>query len=62
MQTFEPQMYESLTPKQRHQYLESLMMLTEKKYGDIEGRMVANGRKKRNYISKEEAISPTIST
>ena len=62
MQTFEPQLYESLTPKQRHQALESLMMLTEKKYGDIKGRMVADRRKKINYISKEEEISPTVAT
>ena len=37
------------------------MFLTEKRDGTIKGRMVYNGKPTREYFSKEEATSPTVS-
>jgi len=40
--------------------LESHMFLKEKRDGKIKGRTVAGGNKQRDYISKEDASSPTV--
>ena len=39
--------------------MDALMLLTEKKDGTIEGRMVYNGKGTREWVSKDEAASPT---
>ena len=46
----------------RHTVLESYMFLKEKIYGATKGRAVAGGNKQRDYISKEDASSPTVAT
>ena len=38
------------------------MFLKEKKNGDIKERSVAGGNKQRDFISKEDSSSPTVST
>ena len=38
------------------------MFLKKKRYGAIKGRAVAGGNKQRDYISKEDANSPTVAT
>jgi hypothetical protein len=38
------------------------MFLKEKRSGEIKGRTVAGGNKQRDYIPKEDASSPTVST
>ena len=38
------------------------MFLKEKKNGDIKGRTVARVNKQRDFISKEDSSSPTVST
>jgi hypothetical protein len=38
------------------------MFLKEKRDGKIKGRTVAGGNKQRDYISKEDASSPTVAT
>jgi hypothetical protein len=38
------------------------MFLKQKRDGKIKGRTVAGGNKKRDYISKEDASSPTVTT
>ena len=38
------------------------MFLKEKRSGQIKGRTVAGGNKQRDYISKEDASSPTVTT
>ncbi len=38
------------------------MFLKEKRTGEIKGRTVAGGNKQRDFISKEEASSPTVTT
>jgi hypothetical protein len=38
------------------------MFLKEKRSGEIKGRTVAGGNKQHDYISKEDASSPTTAT
>jgi hypothetical protein len=42
--------------------LESHIFLKEKRDGSLKGRTVAAGNKQRDYISKEDASSPTVAT
>ena len=60
--TFKPMHWGELTATQRQMVLESHMFLKEKRDGKIKGRTVAGGNKQRDYISKEDASSPTVST
>jgi hypothetical protein len=48
--------------KEQLKALSSLLFLKEKQTGGIEGRACINGAPQREYISKEEAASPTVST
>jgi Reverse transcriptase (RNA-dependent DNA polymerase) len=50
-----------LTRAQKKAALEYLMFLKKKRCGRIKGRGCANGRKQREYTSKEDASSPTVS-
>ena len=60
--TFEPMHWKELSETQRKTVLESHMFLKEKCDGKIKGRAVAGGNKQHNYISKEDASSPTVTT
>jgi hypothetical protein len=60
--TFNPMRWSELTHTQRQSVLESHMFLKEKRTGEIKGRTVAGGNKQRDFISKEEASSPTVAT
>jgi hypothetical protein len=60
--TFKPKHWRELSQVQRQKVLESHMFLKHKRDGKIKGRTVAGGNKQRNYISKEDASSPTVST
>ena len=60
--TFRPMHWKDLTHAQRQSILESHMFLKEKRTGEIKGRTVAGGNKQRDFISKEEASSPTVAT
>jgi hypothetical protein len=60
--TFNPMHWSLLTRVQRLMTLESHMFLKEKRDGKIKGRTVAGGNKQRNYISKEDVSSPTVTT
>ena len=60
--TFKPKHRRELTHMQRQTVLESHMFLKEKIDGAIKGRAVAGGNKQRDYISKEDASSPTVAT
>jgi hypothetical protein len=60
--TFKPMHWSKLTDIQRQTVLESHMFLKEKRDGKIKGRTVAGGNKQRDYISKEDASSPTVAT
>jgi hypothetical protein len=60
--TFKPKHWSKLLKTQRQTVLESHMFLKEKRDGSLKGRTVAGGNKQRDYISKEDASSPTIAT
>ena len=60
--TFKPMHWKDMTHAQKQTILESHMFLKEKRDGKIKGRTVAGGNKQRDFISKEDASSPTVST
>ena len=60
--TFKPLHWRELSHTQRQTVLESHMFLEEKRDGKIKGRTVAGGNKQCDFITKEEASSPTLAT
>jgi hypothetical protein len=56
----EPRSGGETTCKERHGALCYLMFLKEKRCGKIKGRGCADGRKQREYMTKEETSSPTV--
>jgi hypothetical protein len=58
--TFKPKHWRELSKAQRRTVLESHMFLKLKRDGKIKGRTVAGGNKQRDYITKEDASSPTV--
>jgi hypothetical protein len=60
--TFKPNHWPELSKAQRQTVLESHMFVKLKRDGKIKGRTIAGGNKQRDYISKEDAISPTVAT
>jgi hypothetical protein len=51
----------SLSELKRKRALRSISPVNEKRCGRIKGRTVADGRGQREYISREDATSPTVS-
>ena len=51
-----------LAEKERKDRLESHMFLKQNRDGNSKGRHVAGGNKQRDFISKEDVSSPTVST
>ena len=62
MDTWTPMHADKLSQEQRMQALSSLLFLKEKRTRDIIGHACINGAPQRNYIAKEEAALPTVST
>jgi hypothetical protein len=60
--TFKPKHWRELSQVQRQTVLESHMFLKQKRDGKIKGITVAGGNKQWDYISKEDASSPTVAT
>ena len=56
---FEPISVKEMTDKERMRAQETLLFLTEKRDGSIKGRAVYNGKAMRDWLTKEEAYSPT---
>lgn len=56
----EPKLARDMTREDKRKALSYLMFLKEKKNGVIKGRGCADGRKQREYISREESSSPTV--
>eukprot|EP00980_Cylindrotheca_fusiformis_P030969 scaffold25690_cov333-Cylindrotheca_fusiformis.AAC.1 len=50
-----------MKPSEKRKAMEALMFLTEKRDGTIKGRMVYNGKPTRDWLSREDAASPTAS-
>jgi hypothetical protein len=60
--TFKPKHWRELSQVQRQTVLESHSFLKQKRDGKIKGRTVAGGNNQWDYISKEDASSPTVAT
>ena len=59
---FIPTLVKNLTASEKRKAMLGLMILSQKKTGVVRGRLAYNGRPTRNWISREEASSPTAST
>ena len=59
---FKPVRRDELSSIERTRALESLIFLTEKKDGTVKARHCANGSTQRDYMSREDVSSPTVST
>ena len=59
-QVFKPRIASELTYEERKQSLNLITMVKEKRDGKIKGRVCADGRKQRRYITKDDALSPTV--
>jgi hypothetical protein len=57
---FRPKNVDEMTNEIRRQAMGSIMFLTEKRDGSIKARNVADGRKQRTWMAKDEATSPTV--
>src|SRR5210317_575036 len=57
---FKPVLPSNLTPEKKKEVLESIILLKQKRDGTIKGRNCADGRKQREFTSKEAAASPTV--
>jgi hypothetical protein len=60
--TFVPKRYSDLTDEQKKKVLESHMFVVKKRENETKARMVAGGNTQRDYLTKEDASSPTVST
>ena len=60
--TFRPRHMKDLTEKEWKEMLESHIFLKQKSDRNIKGHHVAGGNKKRDFISNEDASSPTVLT
>ena len=58
---FKPMSTDTLSKEQKTNTLESVTMVTKKRCGKVKGRTCADRRKQRDYVSKAESLSPTIS-
>lgn len=56
---FHPISIPEMSPRERKRAMESLIFLVEKRDGRIKARTCSNGSIQRNWMSKEEASSPT---
>ena len=65
--TFVPRRYSDLTDEQKKKVLESHMFVVKKRDGKTrdgktKARMVAGGNTQRDYLTKKDSSSPTVST
>jgi hypothetical protein len=60
--TFVPKRSSDLTDEQKKKVLESHMFVVKKRDGKTKARMVAGGNTQRDYMTKEDVSSPTVST
>ena len=61
LEVFEGANFYDVTPEHRKKALRLVQLIKEKRCGKIKGRTCADGRKQRDYISRDEAKSPTVS-
>ena len=58
---WEPIDISTLTQSEKRKVVECMMLLTEKRNGDVKGRAVHNGKPTRAWLDKDECSSPTVS-
>jgi hypothetical protein len=58
---FTPIDVSKMTPSEKKKAQQALMFLTEKRDGTVKGRMVYNGKPTREWMSREDSASPTVS-
>ncbi len=58
--SYKPKHWHGLTKKQKEQILESHIFVEQKRDGLIKTQKVIGGNKQRNYITKEDVSSPTV--
>jgi len=58
--SYVPKHYHTLTKKQKDRLLESHIFVEEKRDGTIKARKVIGGNKQRDYITKQDVSSPTV--
>ncbi len=61
-ETFVPRRMLKLTAEQQSKILQSHMFIGQKRTGETKARMVAGGNTQHGHVTKEESISPTVST
>ena len=61
-QCFVPIHIASLSDIEKDRAQQAIMLLTEKRNGDIKGRAVYNGKPTREWLTQEDTTSPTAST
>ena len=59
--SYKPKHWHGLTKKQKKQVFESHIFVKQKRDGKIKARKVIGGNKQRDYITKEDVSSPTVS-
>jgi hypothetical protein len=60
--TFVPRRYSDLTDEHKKRVLESHMFVVKKRDGKTKARVVAGGNMQRDYLTKDDSSSPTVST
>jgi hypothetical protein len=58
--SYKPCHWHSLSKKQKEQILESHIFVEQKRDGTIKARKVIGGNRQRDYITKEDVSSPTV--
>ena len=58
---FTPVDINDLTTSEKKKSMEAMMLLTEKKDKTVEGQMVYNGKPSGEWLTSEDAASPTAS-
>ena len=58
---FRPVDVSTLTPEEKREAAEGMMLLTEKKTKEVKGRLVYRGDQTRHHFEKEDVKSPTVS-
>ena len=57
-----PVLWDNLSEKEREEVIGSLLLIEEKRTGDLKGRLVARGDEEKKFTPKEEVSSPTVNT
>ena len=58
---WQPMDVKDMTPEERRKEQNAMMLLTEKSSGEVKGRRVYKGNGTRDWLSKEDTASPTVS-